>query len=293
MIYYNENDPKIAKWLLNLVRAGIIPFGIVDTRSIEEVTPGDLQGFTQHHFFAGIGGWPLALRLAGWPTDKPVWTGSCPCQPFSVAGKQKGTNDERHLWPVWADLIAECNPPIIFGEQVASPDGRNWLADVRNSLEAVDYAVGAADLCAASVGSPHIRQRLYWVGYSEREGLERLQRYGDSSRGWENENRPVTKTNVSSGLADTSSERCERERLFVLERGQVEEVLQTTWSDEVIYIECEFDGKYRPAKSGIPLLVDGVSNRLVKLHGIGNAIVPPLAAMFIKAFVESIDNLGT
>lgn len=293
MIYYNENDPKIAKWLLNLVEAGILPNGHVDTRSIEEVTPGDLQGFTQHHFFAGIGGWPLALKMAGWPEDQAVWTGSCPCQPFSVAGKQKGINDERHLWPIWGDLIAECNPPVIFGEQVASPDGRNWLADVRNSLEAVGYAVGASDLCAASVGAPHIRQRLYWVGYSECKGLERLQRYGDSNRRWKNENRSITKTDVSSGLADTSSERCERERLFVLKRGQVEEVLQTTWSNEVVYIECEFDGKYRPAKSGIPLLVDGVSNRVVKLHGIGNAIVPPLAAMFIKAFVESIDNLST
>lgn len=288
MHYYNENDPKIAKWLTNLIEAGMLPDGHVDTRSIEQVEASDLDGYSQHHFFAGIGGWPLALKMAGWPENQPVWTGSCPCQPFSVAGKQKGINDERHLWPIWGDLIAQRNPPVIFGEQVASPDGRNWLADVRNSLEALDYAVGAADLCAASVGAPHIRQRLYWVGYSEREGLERLSRYGNDIGRRKEKNRPVTETNGEGGMADSPSKRCEGQRLLVLEGGQVESILQTTWTDEVVYIECEFDGKFRPTKPGIPLLVDGVSNRVAKLHGIGNAIVPPLAAIFIKSFIECL-----
>jgi DNA (cytosine-5)-methyltransferase 1 len=66
-----------------------------------------LRGFTQCHFFAGIGVWSYALRLAGWPDDRPVWTGSCPCQPFSAAGKGAGFADERHLWPAWHHLIRE------------------------------------------------------------------------------------------------------------------------------------------------------------------------------------------
>jgi DNA (cytosine-5)-methyltransferase 1 len=77
--YYNELDPFAAAWLRNLIAAGLIPQGEVDERSIEDVTPNDLAGFRQCHFFAGIGGWPLALRLAGWPDERPVWTGSCPC----------------------------------------------------------------------------------------------------------------------------------------------------------------------------------------------------------------------
>ena len=133
--YYNENDPYAAQWLRNLMAAGHIPEGCVDTRSIVDVQPEDLAVFTQCHFFAGIGGWPLALRLAGWPVDKPVWTGSCPCQPFSVAGKRKGNSDERHLWPEFLRLIATCNPATVFGEQVASKDGREWLSGVRNDLE--------------------------------------------------------------------------------------------------------------------------------------------------------------
>lgn len=168
--YYNEFDPKAAAWLRELISAGLIAPGDVDTRSIAEVSPYDLNGYTQCHFFAGIGGWSLALRLAGWPDDRPVWTGSCPCQPFSAAGKGLGVADERHLWPRFYDLIAFGQPAAVFGEQVASAAGREWFAGVRADLEGVGYAVGGADLCAAGVGAPHIRQRLYWVAYA---GLSR------------------------------------------------------------------------------------------------------------------------
>lgn len=164
--YYNEHDPYPAQWLRNLASAGHLPAGSVDERSITDVQPDDVRSAVQAHFFAGIGGWPLALRLAGWPDDEPVWTGSCPCQPFSVAGNQKGEADERHLWPEFRRLIAECRPRTVFGEQVASAAGRAWLASVRADLERMDYAVGAADLCGASAGAPHIRQRLFWVAHS-------------------------------------------------------------------------------------------------------------------------------
>lgn len=167
---YNEIAAYPAAWLRNLIAAGHVADGAVDERSIRDVRTTELAGLEQVHFFAGIGGWSYALRLAGWPDDRPVWTASCPCQPFSTAGKRKGTDDDRHLWPVLAELVRECHPAILFGEQVASPDGRAWFDAVSTDLESAGYAVGAANLCAAGVGAPHIRQRLYFVAVADSDG---------------------------------------------------------------------------------------------------------------------------
>lgn len=164
--YYNEFDPFAAAWLRELIKADVIADGEVDERSISDVAPNDLAGFTQCHFFAGIGVWSYALRNAGWSDDQPVWTGSCPCQPFSSAGKGTGFDDERHLWPAFFHLISIETPPVVFGEQVASKDGLAWLDLVHADLEGSGHTVGAVDTCAAGFGAPHIRQRLYWVADS-------------------------------------------------------------------------------------------------------------------------------
>lgn len=152
MNYYNENSPKAAAWLRELITLKLIPNGTVDDRSITDVTPSDLRGFTQCHFFAGILGWPLALGIAGFPADRPIFTASCPCQPFSVAGQGKGNDDERHLWPVFFDLVRQCRPERIIGEQVASKAALSWFDGVSSDLEGAGYACGAVDICAAGVG---------------------------------------------------------------------------------------------------------------------------------------------
>ena len=170
--YYNENDLKAAAWLRQLIAAGHIAHGDVDTRSIEDILPSDLDGYTQCHFFAGIGGWSYALRLAGWPDDRPVWTGSCPCQPFSQSGKGAGFDDQRHLWPAFHWLIKQSRPVRIYGEQVAKIAGLKWWDLVSTDLDGEGYASGAAVLPAAGVGAPHIRDRIYWVADSQGARLE-------------------------------------------------------------------------------------------------------------------------
>jgi hypothetical protein len=140
--YYNEIEPFAAEWLRQLIKADLIAPGEVDERSIEQVEPADLAGFTQCHFFAGIGVWSYALRLAGWPDDRPVWTGSCPCPSFSAAGKGQGFDDARHLWPAWYRLIRECRPATLFGEQVDKAIGFGWLDLVQTDLESEAYSVG-------------------------------------------------------------------------------------------------------------------------------------------------------
>ena len=164
--FYNEIDPYAAQWLRNLIAAGHIAPGVVDERSIEDIEPAELDGYTQCHFFAGIGVWSLALRKAGWSDDCPVWTGSCPCQPFSSAGKGAGFDDERHLWPAFQHLIEQCRPPVVIGEQVASKDADPWIDLVHADMEALGYALGAVPFTCASVGARHILDRLYWVADS-------------------------------------------------------------------------------------------------------------------------------
>jgi DNA (cytosine-5)-methyltransferase 1 len=171
--YYNEIDPYAAQWLRNLIDAGHIAPGDVDERSIVDVQPDDLRGYTQAHFFAGIGGWSVALRLAGWDDDRPVWTGSCPCQPFSAAGAGKAADDGRHLWPAWFPLISKRRPPVVFGEQVEAAVGWGWLDAVYADLESEGYACGAAVLPACGIGAPHIRNRLWFVADANGPASER------------------------------------------------------------------------------------------------------------------------
>ncbi len=297
MNYYNEFDPFAAAWLRELIKANLIPNGDVDERSITEVRASDLNGYTQCHFFAGIGGWSLALQLAGWPTDRPVWTGSCPCQPFSSAGKQKGKSDERHLWPVWLNLIQECRPPTVFGEQVSSAIAHGWLDDVYQGLEAEGYAVGSAVLPACSVGAPHKRDRLWFVADSRRtaaarrgrasaSGSEGLYERGTKKTLWSTEadrtwNRDESNSNVAGTLSTGQQGHRQPREQSVQEGREGEE--RYPWACGV-WIDCP-DGKQRLVKSSIPLLAHGVSNRVGKLRGYGNAIVPQVAAKFIEAYL--------
>lgn len=198
--FYNDFDEATCAWIEGLIAAGVIPDGVVDSRSITEIEPHELIGFTQCHFFAGVAGWPLALALAGIPATTKLFSGSPPCQPFSAAGKRKGTDDERHLWPAFLRLIAACQPPLVFGEQVASADvvgpasGKGkcaadgtpvevWIDRVFSDLEAARYAGATADLPAAGIGAPHIRQRLWWGAYRLADSVGQQPHGTGSTRG--------------------------------------------------------------------------------------------------------------
>lgn len=283
MNYYNEYDPKAAAWLRELIADGHIPAGDVDTRSITEVSPHDLTGYTQHHFFAGIGGWSLALRLAGWPDSRPVRTGSCPCQPFSAAGKQLGTADERHLWPVFRDLLTFLEPATTFGEQVASALGREWLAGVRADLEGVGYAVGGADLCAAGVAAPQIRQRLFWVAHPNGERFSR--RAKPNQRAQRSEQQAPRRGDAlrcgDSAWVGDADIKGPQGRGLGWDRGRE----RTPWASSVGV--CGRDGQWRRVEPGVPPVAPRLPSRVALIRGSGNAIVPQVAAEFVTAYLEA------
>ena len=389
MILYNDNDRFAAQWLRTLIADERLPKGEVDERSIADL---DADGIPDtFHAFAGIGGWPLALEWAGW--EGPVWTGSCPCQPFSTAGKRMGADDERHLWPAFYRLIAERRPATVFGEQVAGRAGRMWLAAVRADLEDLGYAVGAADLPACSVGAPHIRSRLFWVAHAGRSGdqrrlpreartappeaegetwkrersgsnarrgsavhgmadpqgqkrgsghsvcgrkphpgeggwlvysdgsgsqtgndasaptryggaavaagrmdhlvgagLERHAGNGDGGRepGWDeaDQDRSVATTGAPDGLGHSSGVDEPGIRIGGTgTHGQGAFGGSGGWR-EIEWLECS-DGKARATQPGIRPLADGIPGRVGQLRGYGNAIVPQVAAVFVRAFMEA------
>ncbi len=285
--YYNEIDAYCAAWLRNLITAGHIPAGAVDERDIREVRGDDLKGYRQVHLFAGLGGWGYAARLAGIPDDEPIWTGSCPCQPLSSAGQRKGHADERHLWPAFQSLIAECRPATIFGEQVASKDGREWLAGVRADLEDLGYAIGAADLPAAGVGAPHIRQRLWWVADANTDRTGQHARKLPGNEG-EREERPTdgdyppqhNGPDGGLGITNGTGPQQGQQTSAPMGYGDTSEPA-SHWSDFDL-IPCG-DGKARRVEPGIQPLAHGIPNRVGKLRAAGNSIVPQVAAEFMMA----------
>ena len=311
--YYNEFDPHAAAWLRELIKAGEIAPGDVDERSITDVNPTELLGYTQLHFFAGIGGWSRALRLAGIPDSEPIVTGSCPCQPFSSAGKGDGFDDPRHLWPHFFRIISHLRPARVVGEQVASPDALVWWDAVCADLEGAGYAGWAADLCSAGICAPHIRQRLYWVADAHEVGREPL-----SSAGQPGEERDAEPRGGVRGVADVDKLTRQQGGSVNGERdhgcdapawpgsgggvvpgrpGQIDSIRR-----DADWLHCR-DGKWRPVKPGLVPLVDGLPRgvvpssrvglavdadktaeaRAMRLKGYGNAIDPELAAMFLRA----------
>lgn len=269
MNYYNEHDRKAAAWLRELIKEGHIPDGWVDERSITDVRPHEVARFTQQHFFAGIGGWSLALRLAGWPDDKPVRTGSCPCQPFSNQGKRLAEKDPRHLWPVFRDLITFGEPAVTFGEQVAPQAGRDWLAGIRADLEGLGYEVGAADLCAASVGAPQPRQRLYWVANPHLPNKDKRASVGKQ---------PI---HIQGSKHSEAIEGME----YPEGNGWEQRRTKPNWWGSSSRLGE--DGHRRRIAPGLEPLATRLPGRMDLLRGYGNAIVPQVAAEFIKAFLET------
>jgi DNA (cytosine-5)-methyltransferase 1 len=319
--YYNENDPSCAAILRELIASGVIAPGDVDDRSIKEVKPDDLKGYTQCHFFARAGLWSVAARLAGWPDDRQLWTGSCPCQPFSQAGKGAGVDDPRHLWPDLYQLIRAGRPAVWMGEQVAGKAGRDWFAGVRSDLVAGRYAARAVDIPAGAVGAPHIRNRLYIVaermadaesigggaGYcqipAERNGAEPANYYAHDA---------VADTIVAEcALGDAFDTRLERQRrdgdgaggrsfslgsTTATDGGDLADTAGSGranasanyWSDSK-WITCH-DGKARRTKPGVCLLAYGVAGRVDLWRAAGNSIVPQVAAEVIAAYLDTEDT---
>jgi DNA (cytosine-5)-methyltransferase 1 len=303
-VYYNEVDPHAAQFLRNLIAAGDLPAGDVDTRDIRDVLPSNLAPYAQCHFFAGCGIWAKSLALAGWRDADPIWTGSCPCQPLSAAGKGLAFEDERHLWPDWHWLIEQCRPKTIFGEQVASADGLKWADLVSADLEAADYAFGPVDTCAAGFGGFHIRQRLYFSATDNRVAdASSEQRRLANRRPWEQVLEDIQR-GALSGMADAQRLECNsgpgshhqtkggrRNQLADRSCDYGPGTAGGGWG-AADWLLCQ-DAKWRPVEPRTFPLADAYPGRVGALRAFGNALDLGQATAFVTAFLERHMDLTT
>lgn len=169
MHYYNEHNAYRAAVLRERIAEGLLPKGVVDERDIQTVPDEDFLGYEQVHLFAGIGGFPLGLRLAGFPEWRRIVGGGFPCQDISNAGKRAGiTGTRSRLWREMVRCIRVVRPELVFVENVAALLCRG-MGEVLGDLAEVGYDARGDCVSAADVGAPHLRRRIWILAYPARE----------------------------------------------------------------------------------------------------------------------------
>lgn len=287
---------------------------------------------THLDLFSGIGGFALAAQWAGFRTvafverepfcqkilaqhwsHVPIYsdicqfggrpfagvdllTGGFPCQPFSVAGEQRGKEDDRYLWPEMFRVIREANPAWIIGENVAGLDGLG-LDDCISDLESIGYEVAPPlEIPACAVDAKHVRNRVWIVanskgfnqgGLPERAAPEhtgpelrckamadtvREQADGDNAGGFLNEPSGGRET-----MADTTSQRQQRSGQPIQRCRQ--EANREGQTDNAISMR---EHGIWPTEPQLGRVANGVPDRTHRLKGLGNAIVPQVAFQIIK-----------
>jgi len=315
---------------------------------------------THLDLFSGIGGFALAAGWAGFETVgfcdnepyaqavlKKHWpsvpihgdiktldgtayrgvtllTGGFPCQPFSSAGKQRGKDDDRYLWPQMLRVIQEARPAWIVGENVAGIIGLA-LDQVCSDLEACGYEVEPIIIPACGVDAPHRRDRVWIVGnakfnghspsekrrgllYKSEKQTREIEKWQSSGASGSSENVADSKCDAEGGTHRQDKRENKRgwENKNIIERNEVGSNLadgdkDVAYTNGGQFSQCESQGQQiqMPCQSGervcgvrwlaepgLGRLANGIPNRVAKLKGLGNAIVPQVAHQIIKGIRE-------
>jgi len=214
-------------------------------------------------------------------------TGGFPCQPFSVAGKQRGKDDNRYLWPEMLRVIQEARPTWIIGENVAGIV--NLALDrIHADLEAQDYEVESFIIPACAVNAPHKRDRVWIVANSKRKRLEGHAWNDDSRRERERERESDWinfRESCSGFMANPNFERTQ------IQTARQQSTIQMFRSDgkDWAFIE-DPNGKRRRIKSSICGVAYGIPRRVDRIKGLGNAIVPQVAAEIIRCINKIMED---
>tara|TARA_A100001515_G_scaffold69263_1_gene55062 strand:+ start:73 stop:933 length:861 start_codon:yes stop_codon:yes gene_type:complete len=213
-----------------------------------------------------------------------IITGGFPCQPFSVAGKQKGTSDDRYLWPEMFRIIKEFKPRWVIGENVKGlVNLQNGLVfeTVCTDLEGEGYEVRAFNIPAAGVGAPHRRERIWIVANSRRtlrQGTELREKNEDETRKenadqHQRSNSP-SKSNVANANSERQQEQCRTESV------QKEGNEPQRSSSQARHAGWESEPDVGRVANGIP-------GRVHRLKALGNSIVPKIAEEIGRAIMKA------
>jgi DNA (cytosine-5)-methyltransferase 1 len=205
-----------------------------------------------------------------------VLSGGFPCQPFSSAGKRKGKEDDRFIWPEMLRVVREVKPSFIVGENVAGIIGMA-IEQVLTEMEAEGYHTETFIIPACAVNAPHRRDRVWIIAYHKSQGLQSGIVEGRTEKA-------VTWTsNDSSVFTNTNSELCGHGHNAAVDtvratKTKIEDGRQPISNSE------QWD-----AEPALDRVADGVPNRVDRIKGLGNAIVPQVAFEIFKA-IEQCHN---
>lgn len=272
-VYYNDNNHFCAQVLRINIQRGLLPEGTIDERSITEIHASDFVGYNQVHLFAGIGGFPYGLALAGFPQSIRVLTGGFPCQDISKAGKGAGLKGEKSgLWSEMYRLILEaidcdCRFDYILIENVSALTGRG-LADILTDLAKAGYDAEWFCLRASDAGAPHARERIFLVVYT-------------SGTGWRKRDL-ATIADHQGYIAGGSAENGIQGQLKPL-MGRVLDGI-SRWLD--MHRWPARRDKEQHAWEQPRVIANKVAHRGARLEALGNAIVPQLVAEIGRAIIS-------
>jgi len=258
-VYYNDNDPYCCKVLQKNIKHGNLPEGYVDGRDIRDVRASELVGYQHVHLFAGIGGFPLGFKWAGFPESIRIVTGGFPCQDISQANQFEslGLDGERSgLWAEYYKLICKLRPPYAIVENVSALLFRG-LGTILADLARIRYDAEWRMLRACDFGLPHRRKRILIIAYPT--GKRR---------------RCILKSPLT----------------FREQSSSYWKVWKNAQNSQMV-LPCDVlsQAEQMLSESSVCGVDDGLPYRVDRLRGLGNALVPQIA-QYIAACIMAYEQ---